>query len=130
MQLNLVFLAHALSSAIFAFLLLLFPDWVMKTLLGIPVADVTFVAIDLARLAGAYCVEIAVITWLGRTTASLPGRRVILISMFVLQSVGVLVGFTVHYPLARNFTILFYLIFALAYLYIWLFRKDDFMPVP
>ena len=130
MQLNLVFLAHAVSSAIFAFLLLLFPDWVMKTLLGIPASDVTPIAIDLVRLAGAYCVGITVITWKGRTTASLPGRKVILISMFVLQSVGVLVGLTVHYPSARNITILFYLIFALAYLYIWLFREDDFMPVP
>lgn len=129
MQLNLVFLLHSLSALLYAFLLLLFPAWLASTL-GIPAADVTPIAIDFARLYGVCCLGIAVITWLGRTTASLPGRRAILIAMLVLETAGFLVGFTIHYPLARAFTIVFYLLFVLMYVYIWIFRKDDFLPVP
>ena len=124
MQLNLLFLLHALSAALFGLVLLLVPGW-FATQLGVPSADVTDIAVDFARLFSVCCFGIALLTWMTRASPSKYARRVVVISMFILELVGLVVAFTLHYTLAKYFTIFVFAIFTLAYLYILLFRQMD-----
>ena len=124
MVLNLVFLVHALSAVFYGLLLVFLPHWVAGLLTG-GAAVLQPLGEALARLYGICCIGIGVATWLARSSSSTHARRLVLIAMLATESLGFLVGFTIPFPTARYFTILFYLIFVLAYLYVLLFRPQE-----
>jgi hypothetical protein len=123
MFLNLVFLLHALSSVLFAVPLLLVPAWLIGLLTG--GAPVNPLAEDLARLYGVGLVLITVVTWMARSSPSSNARRIVVISMLVNEALGAVVSLTIHFPLARWVAVISYLLFAVAYAYILLFRPRD-----
>jgi hypothetical protein len=85
----------------------------------------TDIAIDFARLYGVCLVGVAVVTWLGRGSPSKYARRLVVTAMFILQIVGLVVAFTIHYPTAKSLSIFFFGLFALLYLYVLLLRQSD-----
>ena len=84
MQLNFVFVMHALLAAIFGLALLLVPQFLMQ-LLGVPTIDITDIARNLARLTGMYHIGVAILTTLGMNSPSQYARRTVVITMFLSQ---------------------------------------------
>jgi FtsH-binding integral membrane protein len=124
MHLNLIFLIHTAFALLFAFGLLIDPVF-LAGFMGVPSGHMTGAAKDFARLYAVCLVSIAVVTWLARDSPSKYARGLAVKSMFLLQIVGLLVAFTLHYPTAKALSIFFYALFALLYLYILLFRQKD-----
>jgi hypothetical protein len=124
MHLNIVFVVHSFVAALSAFILLIVPK-AFVVALGVPASDVTDIAIDFARLYSVCLVAIAILTWLARGSPSKYARRLAVTSMFLAQLVGLVVSYTIHYPIPRVLCLLSYGLFAFMYVYILLFRQAD-----
>ena len=123
MWLNLILLLHALLSIPFAAWLLIDPAGLAAWLTG--GAVLSPVGAIYARLYGGCLILIAVLTWTARVSPSSPARRLVVVAMLIQQILGALISLTFPFPFAKWFSLVFFVVFAIAYAYILIFRPQE-----
>jgi uncharacterized membrane protein YfcA len=112
------FRIHALTTLPFALPMMLVPRWFIEL---ITEGAVSALAVDLSRLVGAAYLLITFLTWTAATHLHRRAQIVLARVFCVYESIGVLVGTTIHFDahgdLGRWITVGFFVVFALVYLW-------------
>ena len=116
MTLSTWYRVHAMVTLPFALPMVLAPRWFIELLTQ---GDVPALAVDLGRLVGAAYLLITFLTWVAARDLHRDAQIVVARVFCVYETVGVLVGLTIHFDalhdLGRWITIGFFGVFALGY---------------
>ncbi len=122
MILDLVFILHALASLIFALPLLFDPSGFSNWFTGAPL---TTEGVIFGRLYGGCLVLIAHATFRATLAYSYYARHLVLWVMLVQQLLGAALCFTFVSSPAFLMSLFFFVVFAIGYLYVLIFRPGD-----
>ena len=127
MLLNFIYLVHAALALVLALLLFFYPEWATSMATGITWApgDMADAAVVHARFTAVGLILIVLSTTFARQSASTRVRRAAVWSMILISLLAAFVSLLIPFHPLQTISAVVNAIFALAYLWVWVFNSEE-----